>query len=119
MELKVELHGHCDGVVDPAMLRGFALRGEDLEATAKELEEAYPVTSLERWNGVYGTALRGFWRLTAERIRLVASAQRERWREQNAPATDDVRLRDRRRRSVGRWAVGQVVCCARLFGQPQ
>jgi adenosine deaminase len=83
MERKVELHCHCDGVVDPAMLREFARRGEALEATAKELEAAYPVTSLERWSGLYETALRGFWCPATARMSLVACAQRERWREQN------------------------------------
>jgi hypothetical protein len=56
-ERKVELHCHCDGVVDPAMLRDFARRGEDLEATGKELEAAYPVTSLQRWVATHEAAL--------------------------------------------------------------
>jgi len=82
MEGKVELHCHSDGVVDPAMLRDLSRGGENFEATAKELENAYPVTSLERWSETYEGALRGFWRPTAERTKLVARAQRERWREQ-------------------------------------
>jgi adenosine deaminase len=80
---KAELHCHCDGVVDPAMLRELAGDGMDLEATATTLESAYPVTSLDHWMSVYETALTEFWIPLSRSMRLVAMAQRERWRRQN------------------------------------
>jgi hypothetical protein len=80
---KAELHCHCDGILDPAMLRGFAAQGLDVEPVATALEALGPMTSVERWAAEYQPLSAGFLNPLTERLRLVAMAQRSRWRAQN------------------------------------
>ncbi len=80
---KAELHCHCDGILDPDMMRGFAALDPDVEHIAETLESVYPVTSLERWAAEYHPLAERFLNPLPERLRLVAIAQRERWRRQN------------------------------------
>jgi adenosine deaminase len=80
---KAELHCHCDGILDPSMLRGFAVQGLDIEPIATALECLPPMPSLERWAAEYQPLAEIFLNPLAERLRLVAIAQRSRWRDQN------------------------------------
>jgi adenosine deaminase len=80
---KVELHCHCDGILDPDMLRRFGALDRDVERVAEALEGVYPVTSLERWAAEYHPLAERFLNPLPERLRLVAIAQQERWRRQN------------------------------------
>ncbi len=80
---KAELHCHCDGILDPPMLRGFAAQGLDVEPIASALEALRPITSLESWIAEYQPLAATFLNPLAERLRLVALAQRSRWRLQN------------------------------------
>ena len=79
---KAELHCHCDGILDALMLRSFAVQGFDTEPIASALEALPPITSLERWIAEYQPLAETFLPIT-ERARLVAVAQRARWRLQN------------------------------------
>jgi adenosine deaminase len=80
---KAELHCHCDGVVDPAMLRTLGTFEGEFESLARALENAYPVNSMTRWLDGYDPVLSKFLSPLAARLRLVAVAQLERWRRQN------------------------------------
>ena len=80
---KAELHCHCDGVLDAHMLRGFAAQGLDVEPIASAFEALRPIMSLERWTAEYQPLAATFLDPLAERLRLVAVAQRARWRLQN------------------------------------
>ncbi len=80
---KAELHCHCDGILDAAMLRAFAVHGFDVEPIAAALEGLRPVTSVERWAAEYQPLAMTFLTPLTERLRLVAMAQRARWRAQN------------------------------------
>jgi adenosine deaminase len=80
---KAELHCHCDGILDPPMLRTFAAHGLDVEPIASALEALRPITSLERWIAEYQPLATTFLNPLTERLRLVALAQRARWRLQN------------------------------------
>lgn len=80
---KAELHCHADGIVDAAMLRGFAAQGLDVGSIAAALEALGPVRSAEQWGAAYEPLAAQFLTPLAQRLRLVALAQRERWREQN------------------------------------
>jgi hypothetical protein len=80
---KAELHCHCEGILDPLMLRTFAAQGLDVEPIASALEALGPMTSLERWSAEYEPIAARFLNPLPDRLRLVALAQRARWRLQN------------------------------------
>ncbi len=80
---KVELHCHCDGCVDPAMLRALDSPATPLDSTATALERAYPVTSLDHWMMEYEPILADFWSATASATARVALHQYRRWCAQN------------------------------------
>ncbi len=85
---KAELHCHCDGILDPSMLRGFAVQGLDVEPIASALDALRPITSLERWISEYQPLAAAFLSPLTERLRLVALAQRARWRLQNVQCAE-------------------------------
>ena len=80
---KAELHCHADGILDAAMLREFAERGMAGHELATALEAVGPISSLDRWVSEYQPVATSFLDPLAERLGLVALAQRERWQRQN------------------------------------